>query len=352
MRRRALALAGLFLFSACAPGAPLASKSSLYVFRLNPAGLVELDSGYLPRREIPLTIPDGCGLDSMHAPPQGTKLAIELSCPFGQSVILADTTSGVFQQPVTDSDSHFLAWSADGQGLYLKVNSINHPHIVRIGMDGVRTDLAISELTYDLAAATNGSGDIVYAFSGGMGLGSELWLDPGDGGVPRQLASDASNYISLARWSPDGREIAFIKIPDTATPYTVGELWVMGADGSGAHALAQADAGHGFAPAWSPDGNAIAFVYRENPGDARADQAEAALVSNLHAVMVWDAKERPLTALEDALVEEPSWQPDGNHLAFTVTLDDKMRVDVLDVQTATLQQVAIDAVCCAAWVRK
>jgi hypothetical protein len=351
MQRLALVMPGLFVLAACSPAVAPASRSSLYVFRLDPPALVELDSKDQPAREIPVTVPGGCGLDDVFAPPRGARLALELSCPFGQAVLVLDTASGALHQPVTDSDSHFLAWSSDGTGLYLKVNSINRPQIMRIGADGSRTELPISELTYDLAPALN-SPDFLFALSRGMGLGSELWFAQYDGRNTKQLANDPSHYLSLARWSPDGKQIAFIKIPDSPTPYTVGELWVMQADGSGSHLLAEADAGHGFAPAWAREGRQIAFVYRENATDANADQSADALISNIHAVSLPDGKEEPLTTFSGARVEAPIWQPDGNSLAFTVGLNDKMQVDVLDVSSGALRNVAIEPACCAAWVRK
>ena len=70
--------------------------------------------------------------------PRGASLAIEWSCSFGQAVVWLDTDTGEFKQAVTDSDSHFLAWAPDGESLYLKVNTINHPQIVRLHVDGSR----------------------------------------------------------------------------------------------------------------------------------------------------------------------------------------------------------------------
>lgn len=351
MRRVALLVLGLLILAACSPQIQPAAKSSLYVFRLAPPALIELDLNDQPEHEIPVTIPGGCELDDVFAPPRGSRLALELSCPFGQAVIVLDTASGALQQPVTDSDSHFLAWSADGLGLYLKVNSINRPQVIRIGLDGTRVPLAVSAVTYDLAPNPSG-GDFLFALSQGMGLGSELWFAQDQGRTTRLLAADPSHYLSLARWSPDGKQIAFIKIPDSPTPYTVGELWVMQANGTGQQLLANADAGHGFAPSWSPDSSQIAFISRDNPAEARADPSADALISNIHAVSPSDGKDRPLTIFNGARVESPTWQPDGNRLAFTVVLNDKMQVDVLDVSSGTLRTIAIEPACCAAWLRK
>ena len=71
----------------------------------------------------------------------------------GQSVVLLNTDTDGIKQPVTDSDSHFLAWAPDGESLYLKVNTIDHPQVLRLHLNGNRDILPVTELTYDLAPA-------------------------------------------------------------------------------------------------------------------------------------------------------------------------------------------------------
>lgn len=352
MRHAVSLLVGIVLTVACAPAVQTASESALFVFRFDPASLVQLDSSAHPVREIPVTIPDGCGLAEVDAPVQGSRVSLELNCAFGQAVVIVNTDSGTSNQPVTDSDSHFLAWSSDGQALYLKVNSINRPRIVRVESDGSRTTLPISEFTYDIAARPSTRSQILFATSPGMGLGSEFWSADEAGVAVSRLLTDQANYLSLARWSPDGKQIAFIKIPDSPSPFTVGQLWVMREDATEARSLADADAGHGFAPSWSPTGNQIAFVHRENPGDAIADQSATALVSNIHAVSLGDGSERALTTFSGAQVEGPEWQPDGNTIAFTVVANDRMTAYLLDARSGRLQQVEMGSTCCAVWIRK
>jgi Tol biopolymer transport system component len=210
----------------------------------------------------------------------------------------------------------------------------------------------ITELTYDLAPLHSSQSDFLFSFSRGMGLGSEIWLARDGGRVVQQVFADPHNYISFARWSPDGSKIAFIRIPDSNIPFAVGELWIMQADGSGARELADVDAGHGFAEAWSPDGSRIAFVARENPRDARADQVAEALRSNITVVSIADGSLTRLTHFESAQVQAPAWSPDGNQLAFTVVLDDKMNVYSADIATGQVQTVLPDAAFCPVWIRK
>lgn len=349
-----ISLLPFFLLLSCAPSATIQAQPTqiaFYVFRVDPSALVELSSDYKPIHEIPISIPAGCALDNTYPSPRGAYLAMELGCAFGQTVVWVNTDTGIVKQAVTDSDSHFLAWTNDGQSVYLKVDTIGNPRIIRMNVNGKRYSVPIAALTYDLAPSPDGN-NFTFTFSRGMGFGSEMWLAKLNGNVLNQLFADKNNIISFARWSPNGKQIAFIKIPDSSTPFTLGELWLMNANGSNAHRLADADAGHGFPPAWSSDGMRIAFVVRENPQDANADQNASALVSNIYIVNVESGKLTQLTRFQNARVEAPNWSPDGNRIAFTAVLNDKMNVYIADAASDATQIVLTESACCPAWMRK
>ena len=278
-------------------------------------------------------------------------MAVELSCPNGQTVLYLDTNTASVTQLISDSDSHFLAWTSDGSAAYLKVDSLGSPRIVHVATGGAQTILPIIEFTYDLAASAN-QGEFTFTFSRGLGQGSELRLAKRNGNVTEPLYADRFHYISFARYSPDGRRIAFIKIPDTETPFTVGELWVMDADGSNARKLAEADAGHGYAANWSPDGTQIAFVRRENPDDERADRSSEALISNIYVVEVEAGSLNQITQLTVGRVETPFWSPEGNTLAFNVVVNDRMDVHIADLSTGEIRTLLSESTCCPAWLRK
>ncbi len=347
--------AGLAMLAGCSPAllaTKVPSQGVFYMFRLDQPALVQLSTDGQLLHEIPLAIPSGCSLEGLYPPPVGATLVIEFSCSFGQAVALLDTGSGQIKQPVTDSDSHFMAWAPDGREAYLKVDTAARPHIIRVGVDGSRQDVTITELTYDLSPRPGARGEFLFSFSRGMGLGSEMWLAHSYGASVKQVRADPHYYLSFARWSPDGTRIAFIKIPDSATPFTVGELWLMNADGTNARKLSDADAGHGFAEAWSPDGRRIAFVVRDNPEDALADQDPAALRSNIAVVDAGGGLATQLTKLDAARVEAPAWSPDGESIAFTAVVDDKMKVYAADIRTGQAQQVLAVSACCPVWIRK
>ena len=361
MRRRLFFAALLFLLS-CTPAPSLQAtelplETSFYIYRFNPPALIEFSEDFQLVREISFSIPPSCGLFNIFPAPVGKFIAIELNCPNGQTVLYVDVESARVIQPVTGTDSHFLAWTPDGIAAYLKVASLGNARVIRAFVESKQDHIPVTEFTYDLAPSSKQQ-EFTFTFSYGMGQGSELWLAKRDGEVVEQLYADPYHYISFARWSPDWSQIAFIKIPDSPTPFTVGELWVIpstitqGADGTDARKLTDADAGHGYAANWSPDGKSIAFVARENPEDERANQSGESLIGNIYVIEVVSGKLTQLTHLTDGHVETPSWSPDGNTLAFNMVINGRIDVRIADIATGEIRSLLTESTCCPAWIRK
>ena len=80
------------------------------------------------------------------------------------------------------------------------------------------------------------------------------WLLPVAGGKARQWPDD-STRATEARWSPDGRRVAFV---------AAGQLWVADADGSGKRRLTTLTGGAS-GPVWAPTSERIAFTSRVYP---------------------------------------------------------------------------------------
>ena len=308
---RILSIAFIFLLSsfisACATPPtstpiPLSSESSLFVFDISSSSLLEYGTNFTIAREIALSLP--CPLTSTHAAPSGQFLALEMDCPHGPLVQIVDPLTGEATIPFTDVDSHFLAWDLDN-GLYLRVDVVGNALLIRVVPHGPAGQFPITEPTYDMDFAPDDR-SLIYSFTRGLGLGSELWAAAATGSKTWQLHADRDAIITFARWSPDGKHIAFIKMPDTATPFPQGELWMMDADGSNARPLAPADAGHGYAAAWSPELDAHRLRgTRESRRPARGSVA-GALVSNIYIVDVKTGQITQVTLFEETLVESPS----------------------------------------------
>lgn len=370
--KRLIAVYSLLLtafFVSCQPTPAPASASALQValfaYRFELPALVGFSEDLRVAKEISFSFPTNCGLYNTFPAPTGPSILIELSCPNGQSVLFLDAETDTFTLPFTDTDSHFLAWQSDGLAAYLKVDSLGTPQIMRVYKSGARDVIPISEFTYDLAAKPD-SQDFTFTLSRGLGFGSELYLAQNDGRTQTLLYADPYNYISFARFSPDGKQIAFIKIPDTQTPFTVGELWVIpstaaqGAEGANPRKLADADAGHGYAANWSSDGKHIAFVVRENPEDENANQLSDALISNIYVVDVETGVLNQITNFDNGHVETPFWSPDGNTLAFNVVMNGRMNVFIAGVghvgggssDPVEIRPLETGSTCCPAWMRK
>jgi len=355
----------IFLLSSCTSTPAPLPQTTFLLYRFNPPAFIEYSADFQPINEIPFSIPPACGLANLFAPPFGKFLAIELTCPNGHTVLFFDVETGAPTQPVTASDAHFLAWTHDGVAAYLKIDSFGNPRVIRARVSGGQEELSISEYTYDLAV-NPANDDFTFTFSRGIGFGSELHSTQYEVRTTKILYADQFNYISFARFSPDGKQIAFIKTPDTQTPFTVGELWVMDSDGSNQRKLANADAGHGFAANWSPDGKRIAFVVRDNLDDGTADQSADALIGNIFIVNVKFGALKRATQFLNGHAETPIWSPDGNTLAFTAVVDGRMTVFTADVATAgvgmpdptgsfypvEITPIETESACCPAWMRK
>lgn len=113
-------------------------------------------------------------------------------------------------------------------------------------------------------------------------------------------------------WSPDGRQLVFVRTPRAGAP----ELWTMNADGSNARRLLRLSAATGVTreyspqPRWSPDGGRIAYA-----AVPRARVPGVPLYPAIFTVNSRGGDERQLTD-NDMINASPVWSPDGSQLAW------------------------------------
>lgn len=346
--RPAFCLLFLVFLSACASPTPADFPLSplLVYLQADPSGTPRLfaqtDLSSAPQ-PLSFPLPADCSLYNLYPSPSDYLLAAEFDCGDGPVVQLLDLRTAEIASPAEayGVDSRFLAWSADGRYLYLKADSLGAPFVLRVDVTiGSGKILDLPETIYDMAVLPDGR--ILYAFTRGLGFGSEVWSADSDGKDASLLFSEPADIVAYLRPSPDGAQLAYVLLPDSPVPFPEGELWLRAVSGEDARFLAAADAGHGYAPAWSPDGAGIAFVAR---------LTSEPFTSSLSFYRFSDANLTPLTPFEDAVVESPAWSPDGAALAFNVVRNGTIQVWIegfpggepfpLDETTAS---------CCAVWL--
>lgn len=348
MKRRLLVLGlGLVLLS-CTPRAIPPTEERLFAFQSTTHRLVEfLDLAPLATFDLPL--PAECTVIRLEAAPVGERLALEVSCPAGPHVLRWDAR----QKQLHDAtftlaqDAHFLAWSGNGKAVYLRLDSLANPRLVRWEWDGQIQPLALPPFTYHLDEAQDGR--LLFLLTQGVGWGSELYQVRA--GHIERLLQDQRHILSFARWSPRGDAIVAIRFPDTTTPFPLGELVLFQAPTWQPQVLSRADAGHGFAPAWSAEGDQIVFVQRENPDDPAVTLNAAALQSNLWLAERKGGSVRPLTHFTQARVGSPQVSWDGTRIAFTVNIQGKDLIGITDWSGAQVSLLEVSGICCVGWVR-
>lgn len=137
---------------------------------------------------------------------------------------------------------------------------------------------------------------------------SFLMTVPADGGaaVPLIRLSDPRYYIGNPRWSPDGRQIAFV----VAGPSDGGEIYVADADGTNARRLLSHPGWDDIDPAWSPSGTHIAFAsgtFAGSTGQTRHDIWLLDVALGVAGTVIVD---------ESLDLRRPSWSPDGRRLVL------------------------------------
>ena len=121
----------------------------------------------------------------------------------------------------------------------------------------------------------------------------DIWVMNADGSARMRLTATASPE-SFPAWSPDGRQIAFVRGDSEA------EIWVMDADGSNQRQLSQGGFWIDGRPSWSPDGSRIAFADSHDGG--------------LYTLNTDGSGQTRITT--DVGDHDPAWSPDGGLIAF------------------------------------
>ena len=152
--------------------------------------------------------------------------------------------------------------------------------------------------------------------------------------LPPVPLSNGKFENSSPTFAPDGTKMAFMSPRPALTP----QIYVMNSDGTKVKLLTPFKKGkrsYRTGPDWSPTGDAVA--YEQQNGDFQ-----------VWMINIKSGKMTQLTKFKEN--EDPSWSPDGRHMAITSTRGGTREIWVLDTKTGRFRQVTHrDGARLAAW---
>lgn len=149
---------------------------------------------------------------------------------------------------------------------------------------------------------------------------TNLWLINSAAGIPVKLTKDGSRNDS-PRWSPDGKNVAFISNRDGGT-----QIWLLNLLQNKEVKLSTIQGLVG-SLTWSPDGKTIAFLAvepeTEETQQKRQAQGEVIFVEpNLRRIQIYllevETKQIRQLTKGDFSIKDLAWSPDNREIAFSM----------------------------------
>ncbi|HJX29635.1 MAG TPA: peptidase S41, partial [Thermoanaerobaculia bacterium] len=192
----------------------------------------------------------------------------------------------------------------------------------------------------------------------------DVFTAPIENGVTRNLTRSSRFHERGARWSPDGRKIAYLSDRSGEE-----EIWLVDQDGSGQpEQLTTGGKALRFAPEWSPDGKRLAFGDKDgklwvlaldgrkltevtderigriqdatwSPAALGGDDLAFSLTDDnglFRSVWIWSTSEGRARRITSELFDEstPAWDPEGRYLYFLSSREYTPILDGIDFNYA------------------
>jgi TolB protein len=256
--------------------------------------------------------------------PDGSKIAF-LSERDGATDIFVVGANGAGEVRLTRTpeEESQPGWSSDGKRLWFTVFADGASRVYSIGLDGKDRKLFGTVPGRALRLSPDGRTILYWT---GTWAAMKMFASNLDGSGATQL-TDGSGVVWGARWSPDGREIAFAD----KDPGGNLQIFAIHADGSGRRQVSRPEPAdlREQMPAWSPDGAQLAVQAGTKNEPA-----------HIWIVDVATGQGRKLAAHAEPYQDEvPAWFPDGKRIAFQSDRTGRMEIWVMNADGSQPRQV-------------
>jgi tol-pal system beta propeller repeat protein TolB len=252
----------------------------------------------------------------------------------GRNLRVVDSDGAIDEIVPTPGSALSPSWHPSGQSIVYSDFTDNGTQIAEVDLrtDSVRMIAATPRGLNITPVYTPDGKRIVYG-SGGD-LPADLVMYEVGSKLPPLPLSDGRYENTSPTFSPDGTRMAFMSPRPLLTP----QIYVMNSDGTKVKLLTPFKKGirsYRTGPDWSPSGDAVA--YEQQNGDFQ-----------VWMINIKSGKMTQLTSVKEN--EDPSWAPDGRHLAITSTRGGPREIWVLDSKTGNFRQLThTDGGRLAAW---
>ena len=232
-----------------------------------------------------------------------------------QEVVLLDPNTAE-ATPVTDNRSEDFGprWSPDGKLLaYLSDQAGNLD--IHLADQREETVIRLTHSDEDDTAPRWSPDGLRLAFISDRDGNSEVYLMETDGSSQTRITSNTTGE-EMGDWSPDNVWLAFSRSGDDSDDSKEG-LWLRNPDGVN---LVHLTKGQDSAPVWSPNGRDIAFVRTDG------QNADIYIVSKLKDGTWQESTELTRLTQHESNDLAPAWSPDSKTLAFVSFRDDNAEI--------------------------
>ena len=230
-----------------------AGESTIFTVRADGSDLRQVTTARNPpgQHADPGWSPDGKHLIFTAMGPMGARFSRNTLC-------IVDTASGELKQVSTGNLVNQVSpvIGPEGRTVYFGALTMDGFGIYAVPLAGNAPAVALYRTGRDMPAGIAVSRDGKRLFFTRMRSVSQIWQTGTEASPAKALYQDEVLRAKLPVYSPDGKRLAYLVQPESATQ----DLWIMNADGSNATPVVS-DLGFANGPGWTSDSTAVWYSF-------------------------------------------------------------------------------------------